>query len=301
MKKKLLTIVTITYNREKTLERLYNSLLNQTSKNFAWLVVDDGSIDETVRYINSLIKSKNKSFPIRLIQNKNIGKYKEINNVISEINTDLLLFVDSDDYLVNNGVEIIEKKYAKYHHYSIGSMIFEAGNGNAKTPMHRIKYEFIDRRYYYMAKYRTYGDYSDVYITKTLQKFRFPEFKDEKFMSEGPLYYWFSKRYTSVFIPQIMAIKSYENGGLTKNIRKNQINNYKGALYETDLYLGKDTPLLFRIKKAVLYNYIALCSPQKYSKAFSSSNHKLVLAMTIVLSLMLFGIRNIEIGKVTVK
>ena len=48
MKKKLLTIVTITYNREKTLERLYNSLLNQTSKNFAWLVVDDGSIDETV-------------------------------------------------------------------------------------------------------------------------------------------------------------------------------------------------------------------------------------------------------------
>ena len=294
LENKLLTIVTITYNRSNVLKELYQSLLNQTSMNFKWLVIDDGSEDGTSDYINTIAKSNN-LFQISLVQNKNIGKYKEINRVLSMINTTLTIFIDSDDYLVSNGVDMIEHTYQKYcKNHEIGSFIFERGDGNEQIPMHKIDREFIDRRYYYLVKHKKYGDYSDVFVTDAVKEFRFPEFENEKFMSEGPLYYWFSKKYLSVFVPKILTVGAYRNGGLTKNIRRNQIKNYNGTLYETNLYLGRDTPLFFRIKEATLYNYVSLYSPKSYSSAVSLSDHKSILLLTLIPSIVVVSISKLK-------
>ena len=93
-KQKLITIVTITYNRKDKIERLYKSLLAQNDYDFCWVVVDDGSSDSTANYVNSLIArhSNNNTFPITLYQNDNVGKYKEINFVLSKIKTKLMFF-----------------------------------------------------------------------------------------------------------------------------------------------------------------------------------------------------------------
>lgn len=290
---KILTIVTITYNRQKEIKQLYHSLLRQTSMNFNWLVIDDGSEDKTVEYINNISKTCS-SFQIRIIQNKSIGKYKEINKALPKIKTKLVLFVDSDDYLVSNGVETIEATYNKYKDSGVKSLIFERGDGNAKRPMRMIPHEFVARRYYYLAKSRKYGDYSDVYVADAIKNFKFPEFKNEKFMSEGPLYYWFSNNYVSAFIPKIMIVGAYRENGLTKNIRKNQINNYNGTLYETNLYLGNDTPFLFRTKKGILYNYVALNSSRPYNYAFLKSDHKIIILLTFIPAFILYCINNIR-------
>lgn len=291
---KLLTIVTITFNRQKELVGLYNSLRHQTSYNFKWLVLDDGSNDKTVDYI---IKVKREApFQVKLIKNKNIGKYKEMNKVFPIIDTELLLFLDSDDYLIDDGVEMIQEKWEQYQNDSnIGSLIFECGNGNDKDPFHKISQEIISHRYYYLIKNKQYGDYSDVFVTKHIKSYRFPEFSGEKFMSEGPLYYWLSQKYKSIFIPNILTIGAYQTGGLTRNIRKNQINNYQGTLYETNLYLNQDTPFLFRIKKAILFNYVTLKSPQNYRKVFLHSEHKFLLCISL-LPAYLLSLKKIDVS-----
>ena len=60
MEKELISIITPTYNREKTLIRVYDSLCKQSYKCIEWIVVDDGSRDKTKELILSLINQKNK-------------------------------------------------------------------------------------------------------------------------------------------------------------------------------------------------------------------------------------------------
>lgn len=284
---KLLTIVTITYNRRETIKRLVRSLKNQSRMNFQWLIIDDGSTDGTSDYIKFV--QKKEPFPIKLIRNSNRGKYKEINYSLSILNTKLMIIIDSDDYLIPRGAELIEEYWQKYSSVSdIGSMIFERGKMNEDEPIKTIDHEFIDRRYYYLAKAKKYGDYSDVFVTDAVANYRFPEFKKEKFMSEGPLYYYLSQRKLSVFIPKVLTVGSYLNNGLTKNIRYNQVKNYKGTLYETNLYLDVDTPFLFRIKKAILYNYVALCCPEKFSRIFKRNKHKGMLVLCLLPAILVY-------------
>lgn len=284
---KLLTIVTITYNRKDKLKKLISSLKQQSCKDFKWLVVDDGSSDDTVEYIRKI--QSQMDFSISLFCNKNVGKYKEINYILPMVDTKLMLFLDSDDYLVQNGVQLIKKKWKEFSHVSnLGSLIFEMGNGSTNKIMHKINHEMINKRYYYLAKSRKYGDYSDVFVTDVISRYRFPEFKEEKFMSEGPLYYFLSQRNYSVFIPEVLIVASYLNDGLTRNIRNNQIRNYKGTLFETNLYLNKDTPLLFRMKKAILYDYIALNCTEKFKNLYEKNNYKKLLFLSFPIAMFLY-------------
>ena len=48
--KTIVTVVTPTYNREKEIVNLYKSLCLQTNQNFLWMVIDDGSTDNTEFY-----------------------------------------------------------------------------------------------------------------------------------------------------------------------------------------------------------------------------------------------------------
>lgn len=286
---KLITIVTITYNRKDKIERLYKSLLSQNDYDFCWVVVDDGSSDSTANYVNSLIArhSNNNTFPITLYQNDNVGKYKEINFVLSKIKTKLMFFLDSDDYLVKNGIKLIKHYWFKRPNLNIGSIIFERGYANSIIPIKRIASEHVSRRYYYLVEHKVYGDYSDVFVTERIADFRFPEYGNEKFMTEGPLYYEFSKKNNSLFVPKILTIGSYLDSGLTKNIRKNQVKNYQGTLYETNLYLNKDTPLFFRIKKGILYDYVLLNCPLKTLDILIKSKHLLLLSSCLPLAFLL--------------
>ena len=78
MNKVKVTVFTPTYNRAYTLERLYKSLLNQTSYDFEWLIVDDGSTDNTSELIKSF--QNNHFFDVRYYKQENSGKHVAINN-----------------------------------------------------------------------------------------------------------------------------------------------------------------------------------------------------------------------------
>ena len=102
---KTLTIFTPAYNRAHTLERLYQSLCAQTCQDFEWLVVDDGSTDETAALIQSFVDED--KIPIRYIHKENGGLYTGYNMAYCAIETELNTCIDSDDTMPADAVEII--------------------------------------------------------------------------------------------------------------------------------------------------------------------------------------------------
>ena len=107
-----LTIFTPTYNRSHTLGRTYQSLCRQTCKDFEWLVIDDGSTDNTKELINQW--QAEDRIPIRYIYKENGGLYTGYNTAYRNIESELCVCIDSDDYMPDNAVEIIVSKWTQY-------------------------------------------------------------------------------------------------------------------------------------------------------------------------------------------
>ena len=87
-----LTIFTPTYNRAQTLPRLYDSLKRQTNKNFVWLIVDDGSEDNTKSLVDAWTEEK--LMEIKYIYQQNSGKMQAHNCGVDNTETELFLCVD---------------------------------------------------------------------------------------------------------------------------------------------------------------------------------------------------------------
>jgi glycosyltransferase involved in cell wall biosynthesis len=97
------TVFTPTYNRAHTLHRAYDSLRAQTFRDFEWIVVDDGSTDNTPELVGEWVKTA--AFPIRYFQQPNSGRHIADNLTVREARGELLVSVDSDDALVENALE----------------------------------------------------------------------------------------------------------------------------------------------------------------------------------------------------
>ena len=98
------TVFTPTYNRAYIIENLYRSLQRQTCRDFEWLIVDDGSSDNTEEVIKGWQQEEN-DFPIRYYKKENGGKCKAINYGVDLAEGLLFFNVDSDDYLTNDAIE----------------------------------------------------------------------------------------------------------------------------------------------------------------------------------------------------
>ena len=109
---KTLTVFTPTYNRAHTLERLYRSLCAQTCQDFEWLVIDDGSTDETAALIQSFVDED--KILIRYIHKDNGGLYTGYNTAYATIETELNTCIDSDDAMPADAVEIILRTWKEY-------------------------------------------------------------------------------------------------------------------------------------------------------------------------------------------
>lgn len=112
MSNKLLTVFTPSYNRAKLLPRLYESLCRQSSSNFLWLIVDDGSSDDTRELVNSWINQNR--VQIKYVYQENHGMHTAHNTAYQLIDTELNVCIDSDDYMTDYAVEFIENFWKTY-------------------------------------------------------------------------------------------------------------------------------------------------------------------------------------------
>ena len=103
------TVFTPTYNRAYILPKLYESLKKQICNDFEWLIVDDGSTDETEKIVRGWLTEE--TFPVRYIKQLNGGKHAAINRGVLETKSELFFIVDSDDQLTPDAIAIIKQKY----------------------------------------------------------------------------------------------------------------------------------------------------------------------------------------------
>ena len=114
----MVTVLTPTYNRVNTLPKLVDSLCRQTRTDFQWLVIDDGSTDDTEAYMETL-KQQNLPFEWEYHKKENGGKHTALNAAHPYIKGDVVLILDSDDYLTPDAVETVEREWPCYRNRPI--------------------------------------------------------------------------------------------------------------------------------------------------------------------------------------
>jgi len=217
------TIFTPTYNREKLIKNLYHSLMNQTNFNFEWIVVDDGSVDNTELFFKELQK-KEQPFKLTYLKQTNAGKHVAINKGVQIANTDIFFIVDSDDYLPNDSVATILQYWDEVKNDSdfagiVLNKSLPSGSSVGNPRYSILDCSPIDFRY----KFNEKGDKAEVIRTKHFKKNPFPETVGEKFCPEA-LFFNRLFNYKLRYINKSAYICEYLPDGLTANnfsIRKN--------------------------------------------------------------------------------
>ena len=248
-----LTIITPTYNRANLLVHLYGSLESQTNKQFCWMIVDDGSTDDTFDIVSRL--KGHSSFNIIYLQKTNGGKHTALNFGIKEINTELTFIVDSDDTLTEDAVQSILDVHERYKTQDrISSYTFLKGT-DTKTPIIPIeKDEFVENYIVYRIKNNRPGDMAEVYKTKYLKQFPFPEFAGEKFISEDVVWIEISKVSDTVYLNKVIYICEYLPDGLTANDKPMKFASPIGSMMRGKQLMSKECGIKANIKGAIIYN-----------------------------------------------
>ena len=251
---KTIAILTPTYNRGYILQKLFNSLLNQTVFDFKWYLVDDGSTDDTEEKSKDFINDK---FEVVYIKKENGGKHTALNAGIKVINEELVFIVDSDDYLENNAVETIVIDWINYKNEAdIAGLSYYKMHENGlvvgqKYPAHE---DIVDTYTSMRINKNIKGDKAEVYRTEVLKKYPFPEFKGEKFLSEAIVWNNISKAgYKLVFIGKSIYICEYLADGLTSAGRKYRLKNPLGTMEHAKSFLYKSVKFKYRMKYMLLY------------------------------------------------
>ena len=249
----IVTIITPTYNRANTLENLYKSLLNQTNTNFEWLIVDDGSTDETESIVSSFIKEN--KIKIRFVKKPNGGKHTAVNYGVKFIDTPLTMIVDSDDKLLENAVAEIEKTYKKYKgNNKVGSFTFLKVYSNGESVVPIEEDEFVANYITYRIKGSRPGDMAEVFKTCVLKEYPFPEFENERFLSEDVCWIEIAKKYDTVFVNKAVYECEYLEGGLTANDKPMKFASPLGSMMRGKQLMSKECGLKVNIKGAIIYN-----------------------------------------------
>ncbi len=121
MMRHTLTIFTPTCNRAATLVRTYESMCRQSCEDFEWLIIDDGSTDNTATLVEKW--KREDRIPIQYVYKENGGLHTGYNKAIELINTELCMCVDSDDWLPDDAVEKIVSFWNKNKTYRVAGIL----------------------------------------------------------------------------------------------------------------------------------------------------------------------------------
>jgi len=248
----LITILTPSYNRQNELVKLYDSLEKQSSKNFQWLVIDDGSSDDTESYIASLQQVS--SFKIEYIKKINGGKHSALNIGFKTIKTPLTFIVDSDDILLQNAIAEIEKYSTAVFNNNLAGISFLRGYSENEVIGDKFhNTEYVDNYINYNIRRGISGDKAEVWRTDILSRYQFPCFENERFQGENYVWVQISEDYDLLCVNKIIYVTEYLDGGLTQSGRPLRISCPLGGMENCRVYFNGKYPLKERMKRSILY------------------------------------------------
>lgn len=281
MADKLLTVFTPAYNRAYVLERLYQSLVKQTSDDFIWIIVDDGSVDETKNLVTKWRRER--KIEIKYYFQKNAGKSQAHNKGVEMADTELFVCVDSDDMLVPQAVEQVKKIWHKVRNAGITGILCSCIQKDRKEKitiwnnrLDRVRYCTLKDAY---CKYGLKGDTMLVYRMDLLKKYRFPFFEGETFVPEAYLYDLLDQEGVLYMSGAPLYIVEYLPDGYTASIRKLLRNNPKGYKVYIQQRMRLDTRI--RDKAQDMIRYMAIEFVLKDYRMIKTSGNPVLAAVCL--------------------
>lgn len=250
--KPTLTIFTPAYNRAYTLHRCYESLIRQTSKDFVWLIIDDGSTDCTKELVNTWITES--IFPIQYYYQSNQGMHGAHNTAYELIDTELNICIDSDDYMTDDAVEKIvtfwkgngDSKYA-------GMIALDATHDGViiGTPLPMDKKDTTLGDFYFKGGK---GDKKLIYRTSVMRRYSpYPVFEGEKYVGLSYKYILADQDYTLLILNEVVCIVEYMPDGSSLNMIHQYRNNPRGFAEFRKLVMTYSPDFKSKFKQCIHY------------------------------------------------
>lgn len=281
--KPLLSIVTPAYNRGELLKKCYESLCAQTNYDFEWILVDDGSTDNTKEMGEALAARKN-PFPVVYLRKENGGKHTALNAAHPYVQGKYVLILDSDDTLTADAVETVSVNWKRYEFDERISMVIFlkqtadqelcAFAEDENVPVSLLKYKRTCVRS---------SDCCEVIRAEWFLRFPFPVFPGERFLAETALWNRVGEKTLCVYINKPIYVCEYLDGGLSSAGRAMRLKNPLGGKYTSYLRMHKDCRIQERVRAGILYwiyGYFAGCSTSELLKD-SRPYHGLALACVV--------------------
>ncbi|MBV6274136.1 glycosyltransferase family 2 protein [Alcaligenaceae bacterium CGII-47] len=249
----MLSILTPTYNRAHTLPRLYKSLQAQSNQNFEWLIVDDGSTDDTAAWIDTCCQRA--KFSVRMIRQDNGGKHVALNTGVASAQGEWIFIVDSDDLLTADAVEAVADAVdigASSQDPVVGVCFRKAdlagrllGSECAQAAVPLIS---TPTRVGRMVE----GDLAYVFRRDIMAQLPFPVFPGEKFVPE--LYIWNKigdQGQVWFYLDRVIYLCEYLDDGYTRNFTEHLRRNPRGFLLFYAAQIIREPQLLGKVKALV--------------------------------------------------
>lgn len=251
---KTITVFTPTYNRAYCLDQVYQSLLKQTNKDFLWLIIDDGSTDNTKEVVASWISEG--KIAIQYHYQENLGMHGGHNAAYRLITTELNVCIDSDDFMPVDAIEKI-----LYHYPSIkdnpkfaGLVGLDAdkkgdiiGSKIPETVKETTLYDIYN-------VHKVTGDKKLVYKTKVVKKYPpYPIFKGERFVPLGYLYQLIDQDYLLLPVNEVFCTVEYMEDGSSMNMLKQYRRHPQGFAFSRKSRMKLSGNLKDTFKNAIHY------------------------------------------------
>lgn len=281
-----LTVFTPTYNRAYTLHLCYESLLRQTSKDFVWLIVDDGSSDGTEAMVKKW--QAEADFPIRYVYQQNQGMHGAHNTAYELIETELNVCIDSDDYMADDAVEKILSFWTKHggSEYA-GIVALDASTDGTvigtNLPQGLTSATLSDL----YGKHGIKGDKKLVYRTELTRACPpYPLFEGEKYCPLSYKYILIDQQCPLLIMNEVVCYVEYRTDGSSLNMVKQYVRNPQGFAFFRKTAMRHAPTYKDRFREAV--HYVSSSLMLRNGRFLAESPHKLTTLLAIPCGLALY-------------
>lgn len=284
--KPTLTVFTPAYNRAYTLHLCYESLKRQTCKDFIWLIIDDGSTDNTKKLVKSWIAED--LIPIRYHYQENQGMHGAHNTAYELIDTELNVCIDSDDYMADDAVEkivIFWKKHGSCKQAGIVGLDANPDGNIIGTIMPKELKESTHSDLY--SKYGVKGDKKLVYRSDLTRKTPpYPLFPGEKYCPLSYKYILIDQECPLLIMNEILCYVEYLEDGSSMNIIKQYKRNPNGFSFFRKVAMKYAPSFKERFRESI--HYVSSNLMLKNYSYLSESPCKFTTIMTTPLGIILY-------------
>lgn len=286
---KKLTVFTPAYNRADLLPRCYESMQRQTNKDFVWMIIDDGSTDNTRQVVEGWLQEANE-FEVEYYYKENGGLHTAYNEAIAHIETPLCVCIDSDDYMPDDAVEkmltLWEEKGSDKYAGVVGLDYDLDGNVIGDLLPNQLSVNLIDLL---TGKYKIHnGDRTNLVRTELYKRYApMKVFPGEKNFNPHYMHLQISMEYDFLVLNENLRFVDYQADGMTNSMLKQYKNSPNSFAEIRKLYLSfPDTSWKFRFKHSV--HLVSSCIlANKFSRAIKESTCKIITLVAVPFGVML--------------